>query len=148
MNPIAALEKLITEHGSAAILKQQLEFVREQFTAMERSLEESRSKAAKLEAKLDIEREKYSQIKGEFDNLKSEHEEEVLIYKLVEFRRGKRTRGAWVPFCPKCHSPVTCDFDSKAHAFCTSSCGWEAIIENNLPVLARQLESPNQVGHR
>jgi hypothetical protein len=36
MNPIGYIEKLINEHGSAAILGQQLAFAKDQFSALER----------------------------------------------------------------------------------------------------------------
>jgi hypothetical protein len=139
MNPISALEKLINEHGSAAILKQQLDFARDQYSSMERTVEEWRSKAAKFEAQLEIEREAHSAARDALKTLKSEHEEEVRIHKLVEFRRGKRTGGVWQPFCPKCHSPVACTLEQKFFAHCTSSCGWGAVIENNIKLLASQI---------
>jgi chromosome segregation ATPase len=36
MNPIAAIQKLITEHGSAAILRDRLELASDQFSALEK----------------------------------------------------------------------------------------------------------------
>jgi hypothetical protein len=47
--------------------------------------------------------------------------EEVIIHRAIEFRRGKRTRGKWDAFCPKCHLPVMANEDYNAT--CTG-CGW------------------------
>lgn len=43
---------------------------------------------------------------ADLQRLKEEHAEEVHIYRSIEFRRGKRTGGQWLPFCPKCHLPT------------------------------------------
>jgi len=122
LNPFDALEKLITEHGSAAVLSQHLAFVKEQFQALEKQV-------AKLEARFEIEQDNHKETKQELQRVKEEHFEEVRIHRLIEFRRGKRTGGKWMAFCPKCHLPVG-DGDGMGgspHAYCTAKhadCGW------------------------
>ena len=32
--------------------------------------------------------------------------EDIRIHSAIEFRRGKRTGGQWIAFCPKCHNPA------------------------------------------
>ncbi len=55
MNIFDGIEKLITEHGSAAILNQQLAFAKEQFTYLERQVSDLQIKIGKLEAQLERE---------------------------------------------------------------------------------------------
>jgi hypothetical protein len=134
MNPIGYIEKLINEHGSAAILAQQLEFAKDQFSALERQVSEFQSKTekfeaqiAKLEAKLEIEQTNHKETKQDLQRFKDEHAEEIIIHKMVEFRRGKRTSGKWMGFCPKCHLPATGVFhpgDSPI-VYCSGLCGWK-----------------------
>jgi len=108
MNPLDYLEKLINEHGSAAILAQQLAFAKDQFSGLERKVADLQTQTGRLEAKLEREQEDHKQARGELQRLKDEHAEEIRIHAEtgVEFRRGKRTAGKWSPFCPSCHSPA------------------------------------------
>jgi hypothetical protein len=48
--------------------------------------------------------------------------EDVRIHSAIEFRRGKRTGGAWMPFCPQCHMPTA--IDDIDRVACTASCIW------------------------
>ena len=126
MNPLDAIERLITEHGSAAILSQQLAFAKDQFSVLERQVGEFQAKTAKLEAQLEIERLNHKETQQQLQRLQEEHSEEIRIHKLIEFRRGKRTNGAWMPFCPKCGLPV---YDAvvaggERWAHCSAGCGW------------------------
>jgi hypothetical protein len=63
--------------------------------------------------------------------LEESNAEEIRIHRLIEFRRGKRTGGNWMAFCPKCHLPVgesegvgggLVAFSTAKHA----DCGWSA----------------------
>jgi hypothetical protein len=133
MNPFSAIEKLINEHGSATILGQQLEFARDQYSALERQVTDFQAKAAKLEAQLEIERANHNEIKQELQRLKEEHAEEIRIHRMVELRRGKRTGGVWMAFCPKCHLPAGYDEGSGGLVYCPSgNCGWRAFPERNI----------------
>jgi hypothetical protein len=125
MNPFPFIEKLINEHGSAAILGQQLALAKDEFSALERQVGEFQAKIAKLEAQLEIERTNHNEIKHELQRLKDEHSEEIRIHKLVEFRRGIRTGNKWTAFCPKCHLPVTdSQYFGRWIIKCTGGCGW------------------------
>jgi hypothetical protein len=140
MNPFSAIEKLINEHGSAAILGQQLEFARDQFSALERQVADFQSKAAKFEAQLEIERANYNEIKQDFQRLKDEHAEDIRIHNLVEFRRGKRTGQKWMAFCTKCHLPATGgeSVTGRNLASCSGCCGWEVFIKLPLELLVEE----------
>ena len=50
--------------------------------------------------------------------------EEIRIHDTIEFRRGIRTGGAWLPFCPKCHMPAGMTSKNGVMAACTADCGW------------------------
>jgi hypothetical protein len=133
LNPFDLLEKLITEHGSAAIIAQQLSFAKEQFAALDRKASEQVREIGKLEAQLQREQLDRSTAQQELQHLQNEHEEDVRIYRCIEFRRGKRTGNKWVAFCPKCHMPVTQPF-SSIYALCSDNgtCKWNVRIENSL----------------
>lgn len=58
--------------------------------------------------------------------------EEILIKQCIEFRRGKRTQGEWLPFCPKCHMPALFTSEAKFSGCSDSDCKWE--VETQTPV--------------
>jgi hypothetical protein len=64
--------------------------------------------------------------------------EEVRIHRTIEFRRGPRTGGKWLPFCPKCHMPVN-DTDYGQN-LCSALCGWKATRLHDMSVLIAQLQ--------
>jgi TolA-binding protein len=121
-----SIEKLITEHGSAALLNQQLAFAKDQFADLERKISDLQTQVGRLDAQLERERLDHKQTLQELQQLKAEHAEEVRIHRMVEFRRGKRTGGKWMAFCPKCHMPVGDgqNMVGGPMAFCTAGCGW------------------------
>jgi hypothetical protein len=125
MNPLDAIERLITEHGSAAILSQQLAFAKDQFTVLERQVGEFQAKVAKLEAQLEIEHANHKETQQQLQRLQEEHSEEIRIHKNsgVEFRRGKRTGGEWSPFCPACHSPAASPMEDYQLRCQSKACG-------------------------
>jgi len=142
MGFLDGIEKVITEHGSAAILNQQLAFARDQYAALERQVTELQSKAAKLEAHLEIERTNYAETKQELQRLKDEHAEEIRIHRKsgVEFRRGKRTGGDWSPFCPSCHSPAASFRDVDQLRCQSKTCGLNLLVfPQQLPGIYQEL---------
>jgi len=82
-----------------------------------------------------------------FEGLKKEHEEDVFISKQgIEFRKGKRTKDRWLPFCPKCHLPAidseTTTFDPIA--ICSGGCGWKtAKLDGNLLAFINTINPPS-----
>ena len=48
--------------------------------------------------------------------------EEKRIHSAIEFRRGKRTGGLWMPFCPHCHMPAVAD--DNGQVACSMGCPW------------------------
>jgi hypothetical protein len=64
--------------------------------------------------------------------------EEVRIHSSIEFRRGKRTGGVWMAFCPKCKMPALSSDDWDVT--CSANCGWtSSISKQELPRIAAQL---------
>lgn len=59
----------------------------------------------------------------------------------IEFRKGPRTVGDWLPFCPKCHTPL----HPEKFCFpieCPSRCGWHSTISQlQIVELMEQSES-------
>jgi CRISPR/Cas system-associated protein Cas10 (large subunit of type III CRISPR-Cas system) len=139
MNPIEAIEKLINERGSSEILKVRLELAKEEFEAQERKLSDAIAKAAKFEAELDRERSERKQAMELLAKLQEEYEEEIRIYKLVEFRRGKRTGGKWMGFCAQCHLPAHYN-SHRGEIACTNyDCHWGVPANASVESMAEQL---------
>ena len=138
MNPLDAIEKLITEHGSAAILSQQLVFAKDQFTVLERQVGEFQAKIAKLEAQLEIEHSHHKETQQELQRLKDEYSEEVRVHSSMEFRRGKRTGNEWVAFCPVCHAPA--DLSTGIVMCANPKCKWHILFPaSGLPEVIAKL---------
>lgn len=131
MNIFDGIEKLITEHGSAAILNQQLAFAKERFAELERKVSELQTQTGRLEGQLERERLDLQNSRMELKRLQDEHLEEIRINQAIEFRRGKRTGGVWLPFCPKCHMPAV-EFGDQRGATCSVKCGWLTRLSGNL----------------
>ena len=66
--------------------------------------------------------------------------EDCFIDHGVEFRKGKRTRNRWLPFCPKCHLPAegTVSMGNSPMASCTSQCGWSSYLPMDLDQLVNR----------
>jgi len=130
MSILDSIEKLITEHGSAAILGQQLAFAKEQFLDLERKVADLQTQVGRLDAQLERERSEHKQTQQELQRLEEEHEEETRIHRSIEFRKGKRTVGKWVAFCPKCHMPAS-NRAGSADVNCTDeACMWHVVLED------------------
>jgi len=63
--------------------------------------------------------------------LAESQEEEIGIHSAIEFRRGKRTGGVWMAFCPKCHMPTNLIHDGSG-IMCSTECGWIAAMPRSL----------------
>jgi hypothetical protein len=140
MSIIDNIQKLIAEHASAAVLSQHLSFAKEQYADLERKASDLQKQLGHLEAQLEREQAENKQTKQELQQLKDEHAEEVIIHKLIEFRRGKRTRGKWLAFCPKCHMPAGSRlFNGRPSVYCSGECGW-IVLELYLDNVVRELD--------
>ena len=70
--------------------------------------------------------------------------EEIRIHRLIEFRRGKRTGGKWMAFCPKCHLPVGDGqgMGGRPLAYCTAKhadCGWSVPLPMSVAQIIPEL---------
>ena len=138
------IEKLINEHGSAVILHERIALAKDQYAALERQVRESLESIATLRVKLEFETNEHEKTKTELMRLKEEHEEEIRIYKAIEFRKGKRTGGKWMAFCPKCHVPaeggdIGVYRENFARIVCTAGCGWIVDHRTILDYITREV---------
>ena len=74
--------------------------------------------------------------------------EDIRIHSAVEFRRGKRTGGDWMPFCPKCHMPAETGIalrDARGHfvpaVTCSARCGWNVFKNLELKEIIAKIEA-------
>jgi hypothetical protein len=61
--------------------------------------------------------------KGKYDT--------VRIHSGVEFRHGPTTGNVWIPYCPKCHTPLNPDSYASRGFGCHANCGWSSPISSN-----------------
>jgi hypothetical protein len=80
-------------------------------------------------AQLERERADHNQACEELKNLKELHAEEVRVHSGIEFRRGKRTGGNWIAFCPVCQTPV--DMSSGILRCASPKCKWQILFPAN-----------------
>ena len=106
------------------IVRERLSLALDRLAESESKIEALQSEKANFQAQLEIERLDHKKTCEELQRLKDECFEEVCIHHTIEFRRGKRTRGKWLPFCPKCHMPAGMTFKHGAMVGCTAGCGW------------------------
>lgn len=98
--------------------------LREQLALEKARVSQLEEKVALLQAELQITQTELGNEKQEHQKLRQEHTEEVILWKIVEYRRGKRTFGRWRPFCPKCHLPL--EVPDYSEIRCPANCGWTA----------------------
>jgi hypothetical protein len=134
MSILDGFEKLITEHGSAAVIAERLALARDQFESLDRKASDLERKIGKLEAKLEREQFDREKAQQELQRLQKEHEEDVRIHSGVEFRRGKRTGFEWMPFCPACHGPV--DFSTGIAKCANQKCKWALMLDETMAASA------------
>ena len=128
LNVLEWFQKWIEEHGSAKVLSLQLKSA----TAENVNLKE---KIALLTAELAVLQLNLQQKEVELQNIQKLHEEEIFIWRTVEFRRGRRTFNNWAAFCPGCHKPVDLSFV----VVCSMNCGWKS--EMKKPEIAEFLKN-------
>jgi hypothetical protein len=73
--------------------------------------------------------------------------EEIRIYRGIEFRRGMRTQGKWMPFCPKCHMPSQYSTAMAPNGFhspaivCSAHCGWYVLEGLKIPDILLEMSA-------
>ena len=144
MSMFDSIKKTVADLPISDIYKARIELALDQLSEAERQIGVLQTENGKLQAQLQMVETERGQVKRELERLQEEHAEEVRIIKLIEFRRGKRTGGKWLAFCPKCHLPVgEVQSDSGVmHAFCTAKfddCGWSVYPPKNIEEITKEL---------
>lgn len=119
------------------LLRERLSLALDQLQCAEAKLDELKAENAKLQALLEIERVNSIKVQQELQQLKEEHVEEIRIEQGVEFKRGKRTGGKWIPFCPSCHTAA--DTSTGLLHCAVPKCGWKTLIGKNLADIISRL---------
>lgn len=120
------------------IVRERLSLAFDRLAEAETKIDTLQSQNGNFQAQLERERLDHKQTREELDRLKQEYSEEIRIHSAIEFRRGKRTGGQWMPFCPKCHMPAFATEDFSAG--CSANCGWTSdVSEHELKHIITQL---------
>jgi len=127
MSLIDLARDALKEIPMSDIIRERLSLSLDRLTDAEAKIESLQTENGKLQAQLENARFDYKEAKEELQRLKDEHAEEVRIHGSIEFRRGKRTGGRWLPFCPRCHLPA----DDTMTVRCTQypkGCNWLTLL--------------------
>jgi hypothetical protein len=131
----------LKEIPMADVLRERLSLARDQFADAERKTSSLQSEVGALKAQLEQERVDHKQTQHELQRLKEEHAEEVRIHRSIEFRRGQRTSGKWMAFCPKCHLPAAHPQNQTAIAACPDgACKWQVRTDTMLLQIIGEIE--------
>jgi len=71
--------------------------------------------------------------------------EEIRIHDGIELRRGQRTGGKWLPFCPKCGMPAQDAYLTNGRGkivVCTAACGWQVFEKRKLEAVVSEFLKP------
>lgn len=122
----------------ADILRERLSLALDQSAGFERQVSALQTELGKFQAQLEIVTLDRDKAREELQRLKDEHSEDVVIHRAIEFRRGKRTRGVWSAFCPKCHLPIL-EYADHTGVECSGQCGFYAPLERHLDAIVSSL---------
>ena len=127
------------------IVRERLSFALDRLMDAEAKIETLQTEKGSLQAQLDRERYDHKLAREELQRVKDEHMEDIRIHRTAEFRRGKRTGGKWMPFCPKCHLPVAeGNIGGEIGLYCIQKyddCGWRTFPKMPLAQVIKELEA-------
>ncbi len=110
------------------IVRERLSLALDRLAEAEAKIDTLQLQNGSLQAQIERERLDHKQTREELQRLKDEHAEEVRIHKGFEFRRGKRTGGVWMAFCPTCHLPA--DTTTGVVRCANTKCGWTPLLSD------------------
>lgn len=111
----------------ADILRERLLLALDQYADAERKIADLQTEKGSLQGQLERERLDHQNTQAQLQQLKEKTAEDVRLLQDVEFRRGTRTGGRWMPFCPRCHLPIVFSRTGGEHPYCTDpNCGWNS----------------------
>lgn len=127
---MSIIAELLREVPLSSLLHEKVKALEAQRDEFKRELEYSKILLEKLQEK--------------HRALVAKHAEDVRLLAGVEFRRGQRTGGVWLGFCPKCHLPVNEELLAGGNraALCSALCGWKGVeLSASLKSLAAELQT-------
>jgi len=142
MGMFDSLRSSLTELPISDIVRARLELALDQLSDAQSKVSDLQTQVARLEAQLEREHLDHKQTKEELERLKDEHSEDIRIHRLIEFRRGLRTGGVWMPFCPSCHLPIDeLRHDGTHRAYCSANdCEWGPVdLDRPIDALSREI---------
>lgn len=125
MGAFDSIKKTIADLPISDIYKARIELVVDQLSEAQSKIGELQTQVGRVESERDRERLERQDAQRALQALREEHAEDVRIHYGIEFRRGKRTGGHWVGFCPQCHLPAA-DWRDGTGVGCSSSCDWSS----------------------
>lgn len=118
----------LSRFSITAMLREQLALSESRAVKLDSENVDLKSQVAALSSEVKLANESLHQKAEQYERLQKEHEEEIRIWRTVEFRRGKRTFGYWVAFCPKCKMPV--HDNGFSNISCSGNCGWKCEMQS------------------
>jgi hypothetical protein len=107
------------------VIRERLSLALDQLADAQRQVGVLQTEKGGLQAQFERERLDHEQTKKELQRLQGLMTEEIRVVHGVEFRRGVRTSGEWLAFCPKCHLPISFIGSGADYPYCNDhDCGW------------------------
>ena len=127
LNPLSLLEDAINEHGSATILTQRLELVKETLAKI-------------VQEKADLEKQ-LAETKNEIQRLKAQIPQKVFVdFKGARFKRKPSGGYENTVYCPKCDCGMTSMHDGRSPFICTRCNASTSFQKNQLSKVLEELE--------
>jgi hypothetical protein len=126
MSLLDSAREALKELPISDLVRERLSLALDRLSEAEAKIEVLQAENARLRVELENERLNHQHTRDQLQRLQEEHAEEVLIARGIEFRRGKRTRSRWEPFCPACHIPA--DLSCGTARCGRDACGWQTMI--------------------
>lgn len=125
MEMVEAARDALKDIPISEVLRERVSLALDRLAEAERQIATLQAEKGGLQAQLERERIDHEQTKKELQPLQELLREEIRLVCDVEFRKGVRTSGKWMPFCPKCHLPLAFP-QNPVHPTCCSDsdCGW------------------------
>jgi hypothetical protein len=126
MSLVDTAKQALVDAAVTPIVRERLSLALDEATLLEKKVADLQTQIGELRAEIKISRANEKETKTELEALRKEHEEEVRLVRGVEIRKGKRTGGAWMAFCPKCHLPLQDTNHDTDGIFCPDiyKCHW------------------------
>jgi hypothetical protein len=124
----------------SAVVRERLSLAEAQATDIQKKVTLLEAENEELKSQIKYEQVNHAETKRKLAEINKKWAEDVRLFRGIEFRRGHRTGGIWMAFCPSCHLPLVEQVNHKIFAICSKHCGWLMMeLDRRLSEIAAEL---------